>query len=118
VKFGGWQRLTAEYAKQFGIETLNWSPQAAQNRESRGSQNIAPTTLAEATMNTAQRSIFRWIHLIFSIPILGYIYSPFEKLPGYAPTTRFVFLPVMVLSGLWMWKGHVLRRLISKRSGQ
>jgi hypothetical protein len=119
VKFGGWQRLTAEYAKQFGIETLNWSPQAAQNRESRGSQNIAATTLAEATMNTAtQRSIFRWIHLIFSIPILGYIYSPFEKLPGYAPTTRFVFLPVMVLSGLWMWKGHVLRRLISKRSGQ
>jgi len=27
VKFGGWQRLTAEYAKQFGIETLNWRPQ-------------------------------------------------------------------------------------------
>jgi hypothetical protein len=119
VKFGGWQQLTSEYAKQFGIETLNWSPQAAQKRESRGSQNIAPTTLAEATMNTAtQRSIFRWIHLIFSIPILGYIYSPFEKLPGYAPTTRFVFLPVMILSGLWMWKGHVLRRLVSKGSGQ
>ena len=51
-------------------------------------------------MNTAtQRSIFRWIHIIFSIPILGYIYSPFEKLPDYAPATRFVFLPVMVLWG-------------------
>jgi hypothetical protein len=22
----------------------------------------------------------------------------------------------MILSGLWMWKGHVVRRLISKRS--
>jgi hypothetical protein len=63
-----------------------------------------------------QRSMIRWMHLVFSIPILGYIYSPFEKLPDYAPATRFVFLPVMVLSGLWMWKGHVLRRLISKRS--
>jgi hypothetical protein len=62
------------------------------------------------------RSIFRWIHLVFSIPILGYIYSPFEKLPNYAPATRFVFVPVMVLSGLW--KGHVVRRLISKRSGR
>jgi hypothetical protein len=31
-----------------------------------------------------QRSIFRWIHIIFAIPILGYIYSPFEKLPDYA----------------------------------
>jgi hypothetical protein len=46
-----------------------------------------------------KRSIFRWIHIVFSIPILGYIYSPFEKLPDYAPATRFVFLPVMVLNG-------------------
>jgi len=60
------------------------------------------------------RTVFRWIHIVFAIPIFGYIYSPFEKLPGYAPATRFVFLPVMVLSGLWMWKGHVVRRLISK----
>jgi hypothetical protein len=61
------------------------------------------------------RLIFRCIHIVFSIPILGYIYSPFEKLPQYAHATRFVYVPVIVLSGLWMWKGHVLRRLISKR---
>jgi hypothetical protein len=66
--------------------------------------------------DTTKRSIVRSIHIIFSIPILGYIYSPFEKLPGYAPATRYVFLPAMVLSGLWMWKGHVLRRRISKTS--
>jgi hypothetical protein len=29
MKFG-WQRLNAEYARQFGIETPNWRPQAAQ----------------------------------------------------------------------------------------
>ncbi len=34
------------------------------------------------------RSICRWIHLVLSIPIMGYIYSPFDKLPGYAPQTR------------------------------
>ena len=62
------------------------------------------------------RWIFRWIHIILSIPIIGYIYSPFEKLPQYARPTRFVFVPVMVLTGLWMWKGHVVRRLFSKRS--
>ena len=49
-----------------------------------------------------QRWILRGIHIIFTIPILGYSYSPFEKLPGYAPATRFVFLPLMVLSGLLM----------------
>jgi len=31
MKFGGWQRLNAEYAKQFGIKTLNWPPQEPQN---------------------------------------------------------------------------------------
>jgi uncharacterized protein YndB with AHSA1/START domain len=30
IKFGGWQRLHAEYAKQFGVEMPNWSPKAAQ----------------------------------------------------------------------------------------
>jgi Activator of Hsp90 ATPase homolog 1-like protein len=30
MKFGGWQRLNAEYAEQFGIETPNWPPKGAQ----------------------------------------------------------------------------------------
>ena len=30
MNFEGWQRLNAEYAKQFGIETPNWLPRAAQ----------------------------------------------------------------------------------------
>jgi hypothetical protein len=63
-----------------------------------------------------QRLIFRWIHIIVSIPIYGYIYSPFERLPQYAHPTRFVFFPLMVLTGLLMWKGHLLRRLIPPRS--
>jgi len=63
-----------------------------------------------------KRSIIRWIHIVFSIPILGYIYSPFEEIPKYAGRVRYVVVPVMVLSALWMWKGHVLRRLILKRS--
>ena len=61
------------------------------------------------------RTILRWVHIIVAIPIFGYLYSPFEKLPDYAPATRFVFFPIMVVSGLWMWKGHVVRRLLSRR---
>ena len=61
------------------------------------------------------RSITRAVHLIFSIPIIGYVYSPFEDVPQYAPLTRFVFLPVLVLSGFWLWKGHAVRRVFSKR---
>ena len=61
--------------------------------------------------DATKRSIFRWIHIVFSVPIIGYIYSPFEQIPNYAPVVRFVAVPVIVLSGLWMWKGHLLRRL-------
>jgi thiosulfate reductase cytochrome b subunit len=65
-----------------------------------------------------QRMIFRAIHLVFAIPIAGYVYSPFEQLPNYAPVVRFVAIPVLVVTGLWMWKGHLLRRLFSKRPAQ
>jgi hypothetical protein len=68
--------------------------------------------------NSTQRLILRWIHIILSIPIFGYLYSPFDKLPGYATPTRYVFFPAMVLTGLLMWKGHLLRRLFSRKSGQ
>ncbi|HVI06720.1 MAG TPA: hypothetical protein VND65_00355 [Candidatus Binatia bacterium] len=62
------------------------------------------------------RTIFRWIHIVVSIPIYGYLYSPFDKLPGYATPARYVFFPIMVVSGLWMWKGHLVWRLFSKRA--
>jgi hypothetical protein len=29
-----------------------------------------------------KRSIVRWIHLVFAIPVLGYVYSPFEEIPN------------------------------------
>ena len=63
-----------------------------------------------------KRTMLRGIHLVLGIPIIGYIYSPFEQIPNYAPATRFVFLPAMAVSGLWMWKGHVVRRFFSKNS--
>ena len=49
-----------------------------------------------------KRAIIRWIHIIFGIPILGYIYSPFEEIPNYAPAVRCIFVPAIVLSGLWI----------------
>jgi hypothetical protein len=64
------------------------------------------------------RIIVRWIHIVCAIPIIGYIYSPFANLPDYATPTRFVFFPVMLFSGLWMWKGHLVRRMVSGKWAQ
>lgn len=65
---------------------------------------------------STKRSIGRWIHIVFAIPIIGYIYSPFDQLPNYASRVRYIFLPGMLLTGLWMWKGHVVRRLATRKT--
>jgi hypothetical protein len=57
--------------------------------------------------NATKRAILRCIHLILAIPILGYVYSPFAELPNYAPVVRFVSVPVLILSGFWMYAGVV-----------
>jgi len=54
-----------------------------------------------------KRTILRCIHLVLSIPILGYVYSPFEEIPNYAPLVRFVFVPLIILSGFWMYSGII-----------
>ena len=59
------------------------------------------------------RMVIRWVHIITVIPIFGYIFSPFSVLPSYAGPTRYVFFPIMVVTGLWMWKGHLVRRLFA-----
>lgn len=56
----------------------------------------------------------RWLHGLLSIPILGYIYGPVAHIPVAAAVVRFVIVPAVILSGLWMWKGHLVRRRFAR----
>src|SRR3984893_20820 len=55
--------------------------------------------------SATKRAILRVIHLVLSIPILGYIYGEPSQVQQYAGATRFVFVPVIILSGFWMYAG-------------
>ena len=57
--------------------------------------------------SAAKRTILRCLHLVLSIPILGYIYSAPAEAQEYADAVRFVFVPVIILSGFWMYAGLV-----------
>jgi hypothetical protein len=57
--------------------------------------------------NATKRAILRSIHLILAIPVIGYVYSPLEDLPTYAPVVRFVSIPLLILSGYWMYAGVI-----------
>jgi thiosulfate reductase cytochrome b subunit len=60
---------------------------------------------------STERKIIRWFHIIVSIPIVGYIYGPVAQMPQAAFAVKFVIFPLVVLTGLWMWKGHWMKKL-------
>lgn len=62
-----------------------------------------------------ERKIIRWVHLILSIPIIGFIYGPVADIPRAAFATRFVFVPIVILSGLWLWQGHLVKKWRKKK---
>jgi hypothetical protein len=65
-----------------------------------------------------ERKIIRWVHILLSIPVLGYIYGPVATLTYPALATKFIFLPVIVLSGFWLWKGHWIKRQLGRKTSR
>ena len=59
---------------------------------------------------STERKIIRWLHILLSIPVIGFIYGPVAEIPEAAQAVRFVFFPIIVLSGLYLWKGYLLRK--------
>jgi len=59
---------------------------------------------------STERKIIRWVHILLSIPIIGYIYGPVAKIPEASMMVRIFFFPVIVLSGFYLWKGHLLKK--------
>jgi hypothetical protein len=66
-----------------------------------------------------QRTVMRMVHLLLSIPILGYLYGPVASIPPAAWFTRWIAMPVVILSGLWMWlKPRIIQYLHQRGVGR
>ena len=61
-----------------------------------------------------ERKVIRWLHIIASIPIIGYIYGPVKDFPNAVMMIKWVLFPLIVLSGLWLWKGHLVRKRLRR----
>jgi hypothetical protein len=59
---------------------------------------------------STERKFLRWLHILLSIPVIGFIYGPVAEKPEAAFAVRWVFFPIVILSGLWMWQGHMIKR--------
>jgi hypothetical protein len=64
---------------------------------------------------STERKIIRWVHIIFSIPVIGYLYGPVAAIPRAAFAARWVFFPIIVLSGIWLWKGQWVKKTIASK---
>ena len=61
-----------------------------------------------------ERTLIRTLHLVLSIPILGYLYGPVAHIPPAAFFVRWIAMPLVTLTGLWLWlKPRIKRWLVS-----
>jgi hypothetical protein len=65
-----------------------------------------------------ERSLIRMLHLVLSIPIIGFIYGPVAHIPPAADFTRFIAVPLVAASGIWLWQKPRFLRWARQRSAQ
>ncbi|HEY2847263.1 MAG TPA: hypothetical protein VGI80_05545 [Pyrinomonadaceae bacterium] len=56
---------------------------------------------------STKRTILRIVHLVSVIPVLGYVYQPVAEAADYQRFTQMVFIPLVILTGYWMYMGLV-----------
>ena len=50
------------------------------------------------------RIVLRWVHIVIGLILLCYIYSPFSQYAPFRFVVKWVAVPVLVVSGIWIWK--------------
>ncbi len=59
---------------------------------------------------THVRTILRWGHIAEGMFLVTYVYSGFHSNAVLTDIARFVVIPLIVVSGLWLWQqGRIVR---------
>jgi len=58
------------------------------------------------------RALLRWSHIGVASFLVVYVYSPFHANPVWTDIARFGVLPLVSLSGAWMWQQRRVTRSI------
>ena len=68
-------------------------------------------------MNEAKvRVILRWVHVVLGLAIMCYVYSPFHRFIFFQIIVKFVIIPVITFTGLWVWKFKQFNKFFHIRS--
>ena len=64
-------------------------------------------------MQSKIRVALRWVHIVLGLTIMCYIYSPFHELPAFQIAVKFLVIPVITFTGIWVWKFKVFNKFFS-----
>ncbi len=56
------------------------------------------------------RIAIRWIHLILGVVVLCYVYSPFHEYVGFQIAMKFLIIPIITITGIWIWQFKAVNR--------
>jgi len=59
------------------------------------------------------RIMIRWMHIVFGLIILCYIYSPFHEVVAFQIIMKFGIIPAITFTGLWIWKFKAINRIFN-----
>ena len=61
------------------------------------------------------RVTLRWAHIIIGLILLCYVYSPLGRNVIFQIFVKFILIPLLVVSGIWLWKFGVFNKLFKFR---
>ncbi len=63
-----------------------------------------------------QRTILRYTHLVAGLLNVFFIYTPLGDVAEFQLLVQIILVPVIVITGVWMWQQARVRKLIAKGS--
>jgi hypothetical protein len=61
-----------------------------------------------------QRTILRYSHLLAGMLNVFFIYTPLGDVWAFELLVRITLVPVIIITGVWMWKQAYVRKLVTK----
>jgi len=65
-----------------------------------------------------QRTILRYSHLFAGMLNVFFIYTPLGDVLAFQLLVQIILVPVIIITGVWMWKQARMRKLVAKRLRQ
>lgn len=61
------------------------------------------------------RTLLRWIHILASVMLGTFIYSPWRTHQTVLFAMSLLIFPTLSLTGLWMWQGHRIKQWLKPK---